>query len=61
MLRERRKKLFKAFDIYKTNVGYKLLSETKDRHAQIVEWYQNALDLNEEAIEQYPEELDKYL
>lgn len=61
MLRQKRKKLFKAFDIYKTNVGYKLIAETKDRHGEIVEWYQKALDLDEEAINNYPEELNQYL
>lgn len=61
MLRHKRAKLFKAFDIYKTNVSYKLLSETKNRHGEIVEWYQKALDLDEEAILNYPEELNQYL
>ena len=61
MLRQKRRKLFKAFDIYKTNVSYKLIGETKDRHGEIVEWYQKALDLNEEAINNYPEELNQYL
>lgn len=61
MLRHQRRKLFNAFDIYKTNVNYKIISETKDRHAQIVAWYQSALDLNVEAILNYPEELNQYL
>lgn len=61
MLRHKRKKLFKAFDIYKTNVSYKLITETKDKHSEIVEWYQKALDLDAEAINNYPEELNQYL
>lgn len=61
MLRQKRKKLFKAFDIYKTNVSYKIVSESKDRHAEIVEWYNKALDLDAEAITNYPEELNQYL
>ncbi len=61
VLRKKREKLFKAFDIYKQNVAYKLVSETKDRHAEIVAWYRNALDLDYEAITNYPEELNQYL
>lgn len=61
MLRHKRAKLFKAFDIYKTNVSYEVISESKDRHSEIVAWYQKALDLDADAITNYPKELNQYL
>lgn len=61
ILRKKRARLFKAFDIYKQNVAYKLVSETKDRHAEIVDWYERALDLDFNAMTDYPEELEAYL
>lgn len=60
-LREKRNKVFKAFDIYKQNVNYGILTETKAKHNEILEWYQNCLDLNNEAINNVPDEIKPFL
>ena len=60
-LRNKRARLFKAFDIYKQNVAYGIDSETSERHNEIASWYQQALDLEYNAINNYPQELEKYL
>ena len=60
-LRQVRANLFKAFDIYKSNVEYGVLTETEQKHNEIVEWYSKCLELDENAIENYPSELEKYL
>ena len=61
LLRVKRKRLFKAFDIYKSNIEYGVISETQEEHSQIVEWYQKCLDLDYNAINNYPPVLEKYL
>lgn len=61
VLRAKRAKLFKAFDILKENVNFGIDTLTKERKTAILEWYNLALDLNYEALETYPEELEKYL
>ena len=61
VLRNKRAKLFKAFDIYKENVNYGLIEETQETHSKLATWYQKCLDLDFEAIETCPSELDKYL
>lgn len=61
LLREKRAKAFKAFDIYKQNVNYGLISETKAKHTEIVEWYNNCLDLVQESIENIPDEIKQFL
>ena len=61
VLRKQRARLFKAFDIYKQNVNYGLLIESTITHNKLVNWYLLCLDLNYEAINNCPEELQKYL
>lgn len=61
ILRSKRKRLFKAFDIYKQNVSYGIFDETNKRHNEISEWYQKCLNLDYNAIINYPSELEKYL
>ena len=61
VLRKKRAKLFKAFDIYKDNINYGLIEETQEIHDKLVAWYQLCLDLDYGAITEYPEELQKYL
>ena len=61
VLRTQRARLFKAFDIYKSNVEYGVISETQEEHYQIVEWYQKCLDLDYNAINNYPSVLERYL
>ena len=61
VLRQKRGKLFKAFDIYKSNIEYGLITETDEAHQRIASWYLLALDLDYNAITNYPSELDRYL
>lgn len=61
VLRQQRSKLFMAFDIYKSNIEYGLITETDEAHQRIASWYLLALDLDYNAITNYPPELDKYL
>lgn len=61
VLRQKREKLFKAFDIYKSNIEYGLITETDEVHQRIALWYLLALDLDYNAITNYPHELDRYL
>ena len=61
VLRQKRGKLFKAFDIYKSNIEYGLITETDEAHQRIASWYLLALDLDYNAITNYPPELDRYL
>lgn len=61
VLRVKRAKLFKAFDIYKENINYGLIEETQETHDKLVAWYQLCLELDYDAINEYPSELNKYL
>ena len=61
-LREQRKSLLKAFDIYKTNVQYGIENETEEEHQYILEWYQGILNLNIEYFkwDNIPEKIKYY-
>ena len=61
MLRQKRARLFKAFDIYKENVNYGLIIETQETHNQLVQWYQGCLDLDANAINNCPNEIKPYM
>ena len=68
ILRQKRARVFKAFDIYKQNVNYGLVEETEQEHEDIKNWYLACLDLTENglinaknAIENVPEKVKKYL
>ena len=61
VLRQKREILFKAFDIYKSNIEYGLITETDEVHQRIASWYLLALELDYNAITNYPHELDRYL
>ena len=61
ILRLERERLFKAFDIYKANVRYGVISESEEEHTRITEWYRKALDLDIDAIKDYPVVLNRYL
>lgn len=60
-LRKKREPLLKAFDIYKSNVDYGIITETDSQHNKIVAWYNKILDLNEDAINNPPSEITKYI
>lgn len=61
ILRNKRNKLFKAFDIYKQNVNYGLIEETQEQHENITTWYNLCLELDYNAINNCPQEIEKYL
>ena len=61
VLRKQRARLFKAFDIYKENVNYGLINETQETHDKLVVWYNLCLDLDYDAINNVPSELERYL
>ena len=61
ILRMERERLFKAFDIYKANVRYGVISESEEEHTRITEWYKRALDLDAGSIRDYPIVLNRYL
>ena len=61
VLRKQRSRLFKAFDIYKTNVKYGIEQESEEQHTEMVAWYQKCLDLDYEAINNPPVEVVRYL
>ena len=61
ILRMERERLFKAFDIYKANVRYGVVGESEEEHTLITEWYRKALDLDANAIRDYPVVLNRYL
>lgn len=48
--RIRRNKLFKAFDTYKSNVQYGIITETEEEHAAVLEWYQQILDITDTVV-----------
>ena len=58
-LRSQRAILLIAFDIYKTNVFYGI--ENDENHDIVISWYKKVLDMEEEAINNPPEEILKYL
>ena len=60
VLRARRARAFKAFDIYKSNVEYGIISETTETKAKIIKWYNACLDLDYTAINNVPSEIKRY-
>ena len=60
LLREKRSKVFKAFDIYKQNVNYGIIEESQEQHETVLQWYRNCLDLNSEAINNIPDEIKPF-
>ena len=59
--RQIRKPLLEAFDIYKSNVYYGIVSETEEEHAEIIEWYGKLLDLEDNAFTAVPQPILKYV
>lgn len=58
-LRAERVLILQAFDIYKTNVIYGIEEETNKE--EILSWYKDILDLKQEAFENIPEQVQKYM
>lgn len=61
VLRTHRARLFKAFDIFKENVNFGITTLSDDRKLEIINWYNLCLELDYNAINNYPSELEKYL
>ena len=59
-LRKKREPLLKAFDVYKANVNYGIVSETEEQKANILEWYSKVLALDETALNNVPSAVSKY-
>lgn len=59
--REYRKQVFKAFDIYKSNVQYGLEFETEEERLEMITWYNNMKNFTNQIniINQYPTLPDK--
>ncbi len=63
-LRSLREPLLKAYDVYKINVLYGIVTETEEEHKAILEWYKNLLDLNTQTLntkEAIPPKIAYYL
>ena len=60
-LRTLREPLLAAFDIYKQNVNYGILTETEEEHASVTAWYKALCDLDETAIREVPAKIKKYV
>ena len=59
--RQIRKPLLEAFDIYKSNVYYGIVSETEEEHAAVLAWYRKLLDLDDDSLKVVPDEIARYL
>ena len=60
-IRQLREPLLKAFDIYKSNIYYGIVTETIEEHENILRWYKDLCDLNINAIENVPALIKKYV
>lgn len=60
LIRDARSKLLTAFDKYKTNVQYGVVTESNAQHSIVVNWYQSLLDLKDEAFINVPEQIKYY-
>lgn len=59
--RSLREPILKAFDIYKSNVYYGIITETEEERTKILAWYQDLLDLKESALGNVPKKVEEYL
>lgn len=60
-LRTKREPLLKAFDIYKSNLIVGAISLSDKEKQQVIEWYHLILNLDEDAINNPPSVISKYL
>lgn len=60
-LRALREPLLAAFDIYKGNVKYGILTETEEEHASVTAWYKALCDLEPESMRNVPYGIAKYV
>lgn len=60
-LRTLREPLLAAFDVYKQNVNYGILTETEAERETILAWYRDLLDLDVNAIREVPNKIQRYV
>lgn len=61
-LRYKRVSLLEAFDKYRSAVNYGLITETQEERVEIIEWYNNLLNLDKQTIENnIPAKISYYL
>lgn len=60
-LRTLREPLLAAFDIYKSNVQYGILTETEEERGTVLAWYRDLLNLDESAIREVPKKIQQYV
>lgn len=60
-LRTLREPLLAAFDVYKQNIGYGIITETETEHETVMEWYRDLCDLKEGALREVPAKIKKYV
>lgn len=60
-IRQLRKPLLEAFDVYKSNVTYGVEYETEEDRIEIVNWYKGLLDKEEWALLEIPKKIKRYL
>lgn len=60
-LRVKREPLLKAFDIYKSNLLVGALTLPEEEKKAVIDWYNLILDLNEDAINNPPSIIQRYL
>ena len=60
-IRQLRKPLLEAFDIYKSNIAYGVEQETTEDRIVIMDWYQDLLDKKETALVNVPLKIQRYL
>lgn len=61
LLRQLRKPLLMAFDVYKSNVNYGVILETEEEKTAVIKWYNKLLDLSSTAFKKVPNSIKKYL
>ena len=60
-IRQLRKPLLEAFDVYKSNIVYGIETETEEERLVIIEWYQKLLDKDKTAINNIPAKILRYI
>ncbi len=60
-IRQLRAPLLAAFDVYKSNVAYGIVTETNAEHKEIAKWYRLLLDLDPVAIREVPTLVAQYV
>lgn len=59
-LRTLRAPLLDAFDVYKSNIYYGIVTETDEQHDEVVAWYHDLCDLKDSALRHVPTGVAKY-